>query len=117
METRKFRSAKWKTNPMTNTNISYEVIWEASENLYTNDPADTNSIITEIIAKLTVYKTLNTTEVSLEEQNKAKHYLMGNILSTLSHLTYKDNTNIYTALQDALRNHKLDKMEALNQRL
>lgn len=93
------------------TNISYEMLWEASEHLFKDDKSDTSSIVNELIAKFSFYKTIDTSELAQEEKNKAKQFIMGNILVTLSHLTYKENINIYPIHKEAIATHKINKME------
>ena len=98
--------------------VSYDMIWETSEQLFKDDKSDTGSIINELIAKLSFYQTLDTSELAQEEKNKAKQFVMGNILMTLSHLTLKDNLNIYTIHKEAIStqqiNQKINKMEKLS---
>ncbi len=96
------------------TNISYDLLWETSEQLFKDDQSDAGSIINELIAKLSFYKTLDTSELAQEEKNKAKQFVMGNILMTLSHLTLKDNLNIYPIHKEAIAAQKINKMEKLS---
>ena len=98
---------------MNNPNISFELIWEASEALYKNDPSDIQSIANELIAKIALYKALDlNNEIEAETKPKLKERMMGSILSTLTHLSLKDNVNTYIALKDAIATTKMDKMAA-----
>lgn len=95
------------------TNISYDLLYETSEQLYKDDTSDVGSIIMELMAKLTFYRTLDAADLNPEDKLKGKQQLMGNILMTLSHLTLRDNINIYAVHQEALRTFRLNKMEKL----
>jgi len=94
------------------TNISYEVLWETSEQLYKDDPANVASIITELMAKLSIYQTMDKQNIPEDEKHKGKEYLMGKILTKLTHLSLKDNINTYVVLKDAISAHRVEKMEA-----
>ena len=94
------------------TNISYEVLWETSEQLYKNDPANISAIVTELIAKLAIYKTIDlNTDLPSDEKKKAKDYLMGKIISKLTHLSLKDNVNTYVVLKEAINTHRVEQLE------
>ena len=95
------------------TNVSFEMIWEASESFFKDNPANVSSIITELMAKLSLYQNIDLNkDLSLDEKNTAKQYLMGKILQALTHLSLKDNINVYTALKSTIAATKADRLEA-----
>ena len=94
------------------TNISFEMIWEAAEDLYKTDASNVQVITTEIMAKLMVYKSIDgNKELDGADKVKAKQYIMGKILLVLSQLTAKDNLNIYPILKDAIATYRTEKIE------
>lgn len=98
---------------MTETNISFEVLWETSESLYSKDTSDIQSITNELIAKITLYKALDlNTDIPEEAKPKLKENMMGSILTTLTHLSFKENINTYMALKDAIAANKMDRLAA-----
>ena len=91
----------------------FEELWEASELLFKNDAADSNSIIQEVMAKLFLYQSVSTKlEATAEEKSQLQHHIRGTIVSTLTHLSAKDNINVFVALQEATNKLKIEKLEA-----
>lgn len=98
---------------MTANPPPFELVWATAEELFANDTADINSIILELISKLTVYKSLNAAEIPADERTKSNEYMMGKILLALAHLSQKENINIYPALKNAIASYRMDRLEQL----
>jgi len=91
----------------------FEDLWQASEALFKNDITDSNAIVQEIIAKLFLYQSISTKlEASDEEKRQLQHHIMGTIVSTLTHLSLKDNINVFAALQETTNKLRAEKLEA-----
>jgi hypothetical protein len=89
--------------------IHFEKLWEQCEQSY-KDAAkeDTNtSIIDELIMKINLYKAIDLKmEIPEEEKSKIKSLAMGEILLSLTHLSFRDNINVFKSLNVALKFHK-----------
>jgi hypothetical protein len=84
--------------------IHFEELWEKCENLHKEYSEDDS--VSEIIAglsmKLELYSAIDQkSEISLEDVEKAKSRLMGEILLSLTALSLKDNINVFDALNIA----------------
>ena len=87
----------------------FEELWEKCEQFYKDSAKeDTNtSIIDELIMKLNLYKAIDSkTEIPEEEKSKIKSLAMGEILLSLTHLSLRDNINVFKSLSVALKFHK-----------
>lgn len=82
-----------------NDQLHFEQIWEQSEALFTNDNSPHSSILMELRAKIALYEALsNNDNIPPKDKIQLKHYSFGHILSTLTHLSYADNINVFEAL-------------------
>lgn len=80
----------------------FEQLWEDSEKLHTHDNSATSSIIDELLLKINLYKIIDEkTDIPLEERTKIKSRTMGEILLTLTHISLKDDINVFDALKVA----------------
>lgn len=88
------------------TEFHFEQLWEQSEQLHQdNGGADTTiELLTqELLLKINLYKAIDTrTELLEEDRAKAKSRTLGEILLTLTHISLKDNVNVFEALSTAL---------------
>lgn len=83
--------------------MSFEKLWEKSENYHKNDNSDISSLIDELTIKLNFYKGIDQKiEIPKEEKDKAKHLLLGEILFIISNISLKDDINIYSSLNYVL---------------
>lgn len=86
--------------------MHFEELWEKSEQSY-KDAAkeDTNtSIVEELIMKLNLYKAIDSKmEIPEAEKAKIKSLAMGEIILSLTHLSFRDNLNVFKALNTALQ--------------
>lgn len=84
--------------------IHFEDLWEKCEQLHKQMDADVpvSSIMDELAMKINLYKVIDSKgEVSTDEMKKAKSRTLGEILLTLTHLSLKDDINVFEALSVA----------------
>lgn len=84
--------------------IHFEELWEKCENLHKQMGGDTPapSILDELAMKINLYKIIDSKEeIPVEEKKKAKSRTLGEILLTLTHLSFKDDINVFEALNVA----------------
>jgi hypothetical protein len=89
--------------------IHFEELWEQCEQAHKNALANDaqSSIIDELIMKINLYKAIDSkTEIPEEERKKIKSLAMGEILLSLTHLSFRDNINVFKSLTVALQFHK-----------
>jgi hypothetical protein len=86
---------------MTTEEFHFEDLWVKCEYLYSKSRSVGSSleVLNEIKMKVDVYKIFaESKEVSVEDMTKAKSRLMGEILLSLTHLSFIDNINVFQAL-------------------
>lgn len=86
--------------------MHFEELWEKCENLHqeVNAEASLPVILEELLMKVNLYKAIDAKpEIPEEERQKAKSRAMGEILLTLTHMSLKDNINVFEALGVALQ--------------
>ncbi len=92
--------------------IHFEELWEKCENFYkdSNLITDAKNLMEELTLKINLYKAMDSKkdEIPEEEQQKAKSRLLGEILLTLTGLSFKENINVYEALSIALQYRSSD---------
>lgn len=90
--------------------MHFEELWEKCENLFKNNPElRVQDVIDELLMKINLYKALDTrTEIPEEERKTLQSRTMGEILLTLTHLSLKDNVNVYEALNMALQYRSIE---------
>lgn len=85
----------------------FEELWEKCEQLHqAAGGMDTpiESITEELLMKINLYKAIDAkTELSEEDRQKAKSRTLGEILLTLTHMSLKDNINVFESLGIALQ--------------
>lgn len=84
--------------------IHFEELWENCENLHKElgKGETVPIIIDELAMKINLYKLIDgKTEISDEERQKVKSRTLGEILLTLTHLSLKDNINVFESLSIA----------------
>lgn len=89
----------------------FEDLWIKCENFYRDklskdDPID---IIQELTIKLGLYSAICKQE-KIPDKEAAKSHLMGEILLSLTKLSYEDNINVYAALHAALIQNNISKL-------
>ncbi len=91
----------------------FEELWEECETMHSqfngNDPL--SSIMDELSMKINLYKALDYKTLPQEELQKIKSRTLGEILLTLTHLSLKENINVFESLSVAKQyrqneNHK-----------
>lgn len=88
----------------------FEELWVRSENFQKDAGkiSDVAVLLEELSLKLTLYKAIDTKkEIPEEDRQKVKSRLLGEILLTLTGLSFKDNINVYEALNIALQYRSL----------
>jgi len=92
--------------------IHFEELWEKGEKLH-QDEGSTESVATiidELSMKINLYKMVDgRIDVPEEERQKVKSRTMGEILLTLTHLSLKDNINVFEALNVAQQHRSAPK--------
>ena len=89
--------------------IHFEDLWDKCEKLHQemgNDPNEFNSshILDELLMKINLYKVIDAkTEIPEEDRKKIKSRTLGEILLTLTHVSYQDNIDVFEALNSALQ--------------
>ena len=86
--------------------VHFEDLWEKCENFYKESAKDidSQSVIDGLILKVNLYKTLDAQkEILGEEMQKVKSRTLGEILLTITYLSFKDNIDVYESLETALQ--------------
>lgn len=84
--------------------IHFEELWEKCEKLHQACGANetVTDIIDELMMKINLYKVIDLkTEIPLEERQKIKSRTIGEILLTLTNLSFRDNINVFESLSVA----------------
>lgn len=90
--------------------MHFEDLWEKCEELHRQANADlsTEALIDELMMKINLYQAIDAKiELSTEDRQIAKSRTMGEILLTLTHMSFKDNVNVFEALSVALQYHSI----------
>jgi len=86
--------------------IHFEELWEKCEQLHQDAAKEdaVSSIVDELMMKLNLYKVIDSKiEIPEEERAKIKSRTLGEILLSLTHLSLKDNINVFECLSLALQ--------------
>jgi hypothetical protein len=81
---------------------TFDQVWEESELIskQLNSDSKPSSIIDEISLKLNLYKSICENEsMDSDEKFKTQEFIMGEILFSLSALSYNENINVFKALK------------------
>lgn len=90
--------------------IHFEELWEKCEKLHTGKDEVSLSIIEELTMKIGLYRAVELKkEIPEIERVKVKSRIMGEILLTLTHLSLKDNINVFESLSLAMQFKELTK--------
>lgn len=94
------------------TNMHFEELWEKCEalNKEASDPTvPTENLMQDLRMKLDLYLAIDSrTELPEADRQNAKSRTLGEILMTLTHLSLRDNINVYEALGVALQHHSVN---------
>lgn len=91
--------------------IHFEELWEKSEGFFKEAGGDATvqSIADELALKINLYKSIDTkSDIPEEDRQKVKSRVLGEILLTLTHLSLKDNINVYESLTVALQYRNIE---------
>lgn len=86
--------------------VHFEDLWEKCELLHKEfiDKDDTQAIISELMMKLSLYKSFDEKkDIPQEELEKIKSRTFGEILLTLTNLSLKDGINVFDSLATAYK--------------
>lgn len=82
----------------------FEDLWEACEQHHQGTETSVLMLINELVMKSNLYNAVEQrTELSAEDKQSSKSRIMGEILLALTHLSLKDNINVFDALNIALQ--------------
>ena len=82
----------------------FEELWEACENIFSQESATSSQIIEELTLKIGLYKAFLANQASIKNESaNIKSRLFGEMLLTLSQLSLQENVNVFEALQIALK--------------
>ena len=89
----------------------FEDLWLKAEDFHKdeNKHATAQQILEELILKVNLYKTIAAVEPGKEQEaTKAKSHLFGEILLSLTNLSFVDNVNTFEALGLALQQRSVE---------
>lgn len=89
--------------------MHFEDLWNDSEETFKEDLNDSlRDIIQNLLFKINTLNSLTSQSFKTsEEMQKIKMHLMGEILLDLSHISAKENINVYQAMKTALHYKKI----------
>ncbi|CAB4197015.1 hypothetical protein UFOVP1290_535 [uncultured Caudovirales phage] len=86
--------------------MHFEELWEQGEKINENGCTEcsASSIINELLIKIELYKNIDSkSDIDLKDIREMKSKIFGEILLTLTHLSLKDDINVFTSLHDAIK--------------
>lgn len=85
--------------------MHFEELWTKCEEFFqdSSSDADTKSILDELELKFKLYQAVSTKELPETETQQIKTRVLGEIIMTLTHLSLKDNVDVFAALGQALQ--------------
>jgi len=94
--------------------IHYEELWEKCEGLQkeAGQHIAVQQMMDELLIKINLYKAVDSKVdiIPIEEANKIKSRLLGEILLVITGLSVKDNINVYEALYSAFQYRYLENL-------
>lgn len=89
-------------------NIHFEQLWELCENLHDKFSHEEYSIIfDELKLKINLYQKVIESTLDPIEMKKAKSRILGEILLSITKLSFNDDINVFAALNDAYYFHDI----------
>ncbi len=97
--------------------MHFEQLWEQAENTFQLDNKSTEEILNNLQLKIDLYRSVfsKINSAPKEEAEKMKAHLMGEIILTLTNLSYKENINVFHALKVSLEFAKIDNLQQIYQ--
>jgi hypothetical protein len=88
---------------------TFNELWEAAENAQVSQTIKLTipDLTSHITNQLTAYQAIDASEAPEPAKTRLKEACMGEILLTMTQLSYKDNINTFVALQTALEKVKI----------
>jgi divalent metal cation (Fe/Co/Zn/Cd) transporter len=96
--------------------IHFEELWEQCEQLHLKSGGNESisTIMDELSMKINLYKMIDSkTEVPKEDRQNIKSRTLGEILLTLTHLSLKENINVFEALSIAAQHRNNSSIELI----
>ena len=92
----------------------FEELWELAEKSFADKKDEDIDLITnQLMLKVSLYKKMSAQpNSSKEELGKIKSHLMGEILLTLTQLSFKENIDVFAALKTALYFSTIEKYQS-----
>jgi len=103
MELKKCKLLAW----ILKMTLHFEELWVECEQHHQDSKGDNSvlMLINELVMKANIYNAVEQrTELSKEDRQNSKFLIMGEILWALTHLSLKENINVFDALNVALQN-------------
>lgn len=92
--------------------MHFEDLWTQAEEVLSSELNESlDDIVQRIVFKLNAMNSLLKQDKPAEEMNKIKQHVMGEILLDLTHISAKENINVYQALQIALHYKKIGNLQ------
>lgn len=93
--------------------MHFENLWEQAENNFVNNNSSVEEVLNNIILRVNLYQSFfqKIKDAPTEEASKIKSHLMGEILITLTHLSYKENIDVFQALKMSLDFANIDLLQ------
>lgn len=80
---------------------TFDKLWTSCEEFHKQNSGEKqDEPINELLMKIKIYQNVCNKELANEEKIKLKERLMGEIMFSLSHLSFIDNINIFSALEE-----------------
>jgi hypothetical protein len=90
----------------------FEELWEQCEKFHEENSSDDTvvEIIDDLMLSVTLYKALHEKQQQIPEEDRknVKSHLLGEILFKLTHLSLRDDVNVFSALETSLRDSKIE---------
>jgi hypothetical protein len=104
---------------MIDKSIHFEQLWEQCEQLHAENSSNDviATILDELSLKINLYKMIQDTGLSDDEHKKAKSRTLGEILLTLTHLSLKEDINVFEALAIAKQQRRAENYQKIPQEL
>lgn len=83
---------------------TFNELWEQCEQFHKEAGNNVSaSIITELLLKIKFYTAIDSKELPMDDKQKIKSRLLGEILLNITNISLIDNINVYKALEEALQ--------------
>lgn len=85
----------------------FEQLWSVAEDSFKSElDCDVNEILNKLSLSIRLYKNINDKSSSTQEIKAIKAHLLGELLLEISHLSMKENIDVFNALMASLKFRK-----------